>query len=56
MPTIIGSGYNTYEVELGPATSLWQIYRIGTTSDTYMGSKKTRAAAIFEAEKLAGLR
>jgi len=52
----IGSGFDTYEVEFGSGTGRWQIYRIGPTSDAYMGSHKTKAKAVFEAEKLAGLR
>ena len=54
-PTIIGQGYDTYEVERGPATGRWNIYRIGAVSDAFIKSERTRAAAVATARKLAGV-
>ena len=53
--TTIGTGYDTFQVERGCATGHWLIYRIGVSSDAYIGREKTQAAAIATAKKLAGV-
>ena len=54
-PETFGTGYDTYEASPRVIGSGWQVNRIGQNSDAFEGFYPTKAAAIKQAKKLAGV-
>ena len=51
----IGTGFHTYEIERGPATGKWNIYRIAPDHQAFIGGYKTMAEAMAVVESLRSL-